>query len=208
MRTKKRGEGDNLEPRNFFYNLVFTRESASRVSGASSSQTNVISCNKDQYIPELKFFRDRGTLSSLYAFMLNHISLRIVLLHLRFKRYKRSQLNRKQTTHSEKLERRRLESTLLKQKSLHIPPPRETNGQPAVRAVPVSMSRQTMETSSTLCGGHNRKGLILSSSSLASANNPSPGSSPVTNSPSSSLEPGRGIRDRGEAGGNSLIASG
>lgn len=89
----------------------------------------VVSCNKDQYIPELKFFRDRGTLSSLYAFMLNHISLRIVLLHLRFKRYKRSQLNRKQTTHSEKLERRRLESTLLKQKSLHIPPPRETNGQ-------------------------------------------------------------------------------
>lgn len=171
----------------------------------------VVSCNKDQYIPELKFFRDRGTLSSLYAFMLNHISLRIVLLHLRFKRYKRqprSQLSRKQTTHSEKLERRRLESTLLKQKSLHIPPPRETNGQPAVRAVPVSMSRQTMETSSTLCAGHNRKGLILSSSSLASANNPSPGSSPVTNSPSSSLEPGRGIRDRGEAGGNSLIASG
>lgn len=47
----------------------------------------VVSCNKDQYIPELKFFRDRGTLSSLYAFMLNHISLRIVLLHLRFKRY-------------------------------------------------------------------------------------------------------------------------
>lgn len=65
----------------------------------------VVSCNKDQYIPELKFFRDRGTLSSLYAFMLNHISLRIVLLHLRFKRYKRqprSQLSRKQTTHSEK----------------------------------------------------------------------------------------------------------
>lgn len=61
----------------------------------------VVSCNKDQYIPELKFFRDRGTLSSLYAFMLNHISLRIVLLHLRFKRYKRqprSQLSRKQTT--------------------------------------------------------------------------------------------------------------